>query len=443
MDKHIIPVVMPRWGMEMSEGEIVSLYVEEGLAVKAGETLFDVQTAKVTNSVETIKDGQVRKLLVVPGDVKTCGSLLAVIASGEVLDKDIEEFTLSYGSHSQQRVSPKEHPKDSGASQNMASNASSQQLDVSPPVRKLANKLEIDLGNIVGTGRGGKITAVDVKAAYQAEGRTGAEKNHKNTALTNRSDHRIDIADSEYPVVSRSSNRNQVLQKPIDQKELHQDIALSSMRKYIADKMTLSKTTAPHYRLVIDIRMDAVNRQKQLLNADLGISVSDFILKAISQALLANKSMNGHFLDDKIRLFRVVNLAFAVALPEGIVTPVIKNIQSLSLAEIAAHRKYLTDRARTNILKQEEMETATFTVSNLGPMGVKQFDAVIPLPQIGILAIGISEKRPILREDNLIFATLMTVSLSCDHRAIDGAMAAAFLGSLKSGLESPTRLVDC
>ncbi|MDR7403272.1 MAG: dihydrolipoamide acetyltransferase family protein [Armatimonadota bacterium] len=279
-------------------------------------------------------------------------------------------------------------------------------MKASPLARKLAEEHGIDLTQVRGTGPGGRITREDVEAAIAAAARPAAP-----------------APAADYEV-----------------------LPLTRIRQTIARRMTESTQQAPHFYITMEVVMDEALRLRQHLNQALGatppVSVNDLVLKAVALALRAHPALNSALVEGAIRRYRRVNLAVAVALPEGLIAPVVHDCDRLSLTEIAARTTELGERARSGRLRPEDYEGGTFTVSNLGMFGdVDSFAAIINPPHAGILAVGRALPRPVVRDGQIVPATTMKVTLSADHRVTDGAEAARFLAEVKRLLENPLLLV--
>jgi pyruvate dehydrogenase E2 component (dihydrolipoamide acetyltransferase) len=215
------------------------------------------------------------------------------------------------------------------------------------------------------------------------------------------------------------------------------------MRKTIAARLSESKQTIPHYRVSVDIEIDSLLAQRKYMNEELGhkLSVNDFVIKACACALQRVPEVNVQFTGDAIRQFEQVDISMAVAIDGGLITPVIRNVGSKSLPQIAAQARDLAQRAQAGTLGVDEFQGGTFSISNLGMFGIDQFDAIINLPQAAILAVAAGKKQAVVRNDHIVPATVMRVSLSSDHRAIDGAVAAQFLQALRGFLENPASML--
>ncbi|MFT6757425.1 MAG: pyruvate dehydrogenase E2 component (dihydrolipoamide acetyltransferase), partial [Chitinophagales bacterium] len=275
--------------------------------------------------------------------------------------------------------------------------ADDSRIAATPVARRIAAKLDINLHDVTPTGSRGRVNKDDIERAA--------------VALTG-------VAD-------------------------FSEEKLSGMRKTIAARLTESKQTIPHYRVSVDIEIDSLLSQRKYMNEELGhrLSVNDFVIKACASALVKVPDVNVQFTGETIRRFEQVDISMAVAIEGGLITPVIRNVANKGLPQIAAEAKDLAERAQNGSLSIDEFQGGTFSVSNLGMFGVDQFDAIINLPQAAILAIAAGKKKPVVRGDNIVAATVMRVSLSSDHRAIDGAVAATFLQALKGFLENPASML--
>jgi pyruvate dehydrogenase E2 component (dihydrolipoamide acetyltransferase) len=302
-------------------------------------------------------------------------------------------------------------------------------LKVSPLARKLAAEKKVDLHEVRGSGPGGRIVQRDI-LNFVPSG-AGAEKAHgsPSVGLEKRSEKKE--APAPLPVLATRTATGA--------KEV---IPLTKIRETIAKRLQQSKQNIPHFYETIDIDAEQLSKLRERMNKTLEktgvrLSVGDFVAKAVATALTQHRVLNSHFNGTEVTQFADVNLGMAVALPNGLIVPVLRNINQMGLAEIRVRSADLVDRARMQKLKQDEMTGATFTVSNLGTYGVREFSAIINPPEVGILAIGGAEKRPVVRGDQLVARTMMTVTLSADHRVVDGAAAAEFLRTLKALLEEP------
>lgn len=386
-DIHALTV--PKWGIEMQEGTVTGWRAEENAPVTKGQELIDIETDKIVNTLEAPYSGVLRRRLVEEGDTLKVGALLGVIADGATTDADIDAFVAAF------KPADASFAFDDAVA--AAAPAPAGKANVSPAAARRAKELGVDVARVTGTGRGGRISSEDVEKFAAGQGGAAAP-----------ADLSCDV------------------------------IPFSATRRTIARRLVESKQQIPHFYLSIEVEMDAALEKRRLLQAaGTRVSINDLVLHASARALQAVPDCNIHVTDGEVRRFRHVNLAFAVATDRGLMTPVIARAETLSLPELAAATRQLGLRARAGELTREQVEQGTFTVSNLGMAGITEFVAVINPPQGGILAVG--SLRPQLVPDGpgTRVAQVMKVTLSCDHRAIDGALGAAWLKQFRDSLQAP------
>jgi pyruvate dehydrogenase E2 component (dihydrolipoamide acetyltransferase) len=435
-------ITMPQLSDTMTEGTIVKWLKKEGDKIKSGDVVAEVETDKATMEMEAFEGGTLAYLAAREGEKVPVGKPLAVLATG---DERPAEIKKQYASGAGQNTTnsgqapaatadkPRAAPagkaaQPAPASTTVAVPVSSpapaphghnghDRLRVSPLARRMAAERGIDLKGVNGSGPNGRIVQQDI-LDYQPPKPAAARGGAKRSGPAP-----IDLS----PKI------------PAGQTE---QIPLTKMRSVIAQRLQQSKQTIPHFYETIDIDVQdlsdlRVQMNRALESQGIRLSLGDLIAKGVTHALLVHPALNAHFKDDMITRHGDVNLGMAVALDEGLIVPVLRGINHLSLRDIRQKSDDLVDRARKQNLKQNEMTGATFTVSNLGTFGLREFVAVINPPEVGILAIGAAEPRPVVRNGQIVPRLMMSVTLSADHRAVDGATAAGFLQTLKAILEGP------
>lgn len=427
------PILMPALSPTMEEGTLARWLKKEGDNIRSGDVIAEIETDKATMEVEAVDEGILAKILIADGseNVKV-NSLIAIIAEEGDSDADVEAILQSNSSTSPAQNIAKEEtsapsPSASKAAPAAAPQASSKgRIFASPLARRIAANEGLDVASITGTGPYGRIVKKDVEAAL-----SGATKT---TAPLEQS--------AEAPKAEKTKT---ALGLPSDLP--YEDIPNSGMRKTIASRLTESKHEVPHYYVSIDCELDALLELRKTLNAQspsengFKISVNDMIIKAAALALKDVPDMNVAWGGDFIRRFGQADIAVAVATEGGLITPIVKNAGSKGLSTISNEMKDLASRARDGKLAPSEYQGGTFTISNLGMFGTKQFQAIVNPPAAGILAIGAGEKRPVVKNDALAIATVMTVSLSADHRSTDGAVGALFIKAFKKYIENPLAMM--
>jgi pyruvate dehydrogenase E2 component (dihydrolipoamide acetyltransferase) len=412
-------VVMPALSPSMTEGTVVKWLKKEGDEVKQGEVIAEVETDKATMDLESFDSGFLKKIVFGPGSKVPVNSLIAVLgAKDEVIDEAFfaakKPATVAAPAEAPvlAAATPAKAPLPSAVS-NPVSRANGR-VKASPLAKKVAAEMGLSISYITGTGPGGRIIKRDVFASKNSGSGSGGW--------------------GIYP------------SGPIAKDER---ISLSNMRQTIARRLQESKSQIPHFYLEVEVDVDALLETRQSLNKafeklpqPIKLSPNDFVLKAVAEALRKVPSVNASYEGDSIRQFGNVGLAFAVAIPNGLITPVIQDAQNKSLKQIADEVKSLAARAREGKLKPEEYTTGTITVSNLGMYGVDRFQAIVNPPQAAILAVGATVKKPVVnKQGQIVVGQRMSLTLSCDHRVVDGAVGAEFLAELKRLLETPALLL--
>ena len=389
-------VKLPRLGQGMESGTIVKWLKSEGEPVEKGDPLYELDTDKVTQEVEAEATGVLLKIAVSEGEVPVGRTIGFIGAKDESVPEVAAELNAAPAPAAVEPVS--EAAAAPVAAPVAAATTVNGRIKASPLARRIARERGIDLAQLSGTGPDGRIVAVDVTSA----GKIG--------------------------VVEPEIRFGEPTRLP-----------LSNVRKTIARRLTQA-WTVPAFQLTVDVDMtradELVHKQREL-NPGVRITVTDLLTKVCAQALMRHRDMNVQYVEDELLFFPSADIGIAVAAPQGLVVPVIRYAQTLPLAEIANVRGDLVSRAREAKLRQQDLDGGTFTISNLGMFGVDQFIAVLNPPQASILAVGQTREQVVPRDGELHVLPLMTMTLTCDHRAVDGATGAEFLGTIKAFLEDP------
>ncbi|MFJ6088207.1 2-oxo acid dehydrogenase subunit E2 [Streptomyces sp. NPDC092369] len=407
--------------------------VPEGASFHAGDALMIVETDKAEVDVPATADGTLIKALVPTGTEVEVGSPIAVIgAPGEEVG-DLNDLLAGLGIAGPTEAKPavrREVPEAEPTTESTASSdtalPANGRIFSSPLARRLAREAGIDIGTIQGTGPGGRVVRDDV-----------------NAAITNRPPQPAPTADDPTPAapslppsVSRST--------PPSVGAAFEVVPHSRIRRAIAGRLAESKQTAPHFYVKGQIRVGELLALRQQVNADgdVKISVNDLLIKAIAKAHAQVPEMNVIWTSDAVHRFHTVDVSVAIATEGGLVTPVLRAVESLSLSAISAQVRAFSEQARHGALRQSDLEGGSITISNLGMYGVEEFSAIINPPQAAILAVGTTTRTPVVAEDgNLEAADVMTLTLSADHRPVDGALAARWFAALRESVEKPVRLL--
>ena len=427
-----IEILMPALSPTMTEGNLTKWLKKEGDEVHSGDVLAEIETDKATMEYEAVDDGRVGKILVPEGaqGIKVNQPIALLLGEGEdasVLEKFSEAApqpaTVSAPPTAAEPAAvarPAGPPPPNGNGRIFAS----------PLARRMAQHAGLDLGTITGSGPQGRIVKADVEAALSVV--RGAPSPAPTRPL---------VAPPA-PVPSGALSKERVL--ALAGNPPYTERPLTAMRRVIARRLTESKQTVPHFYLTVDCEIDELLKIRAELNArsdSYRISINDFVIRATALALRQIPAANASWSDEAILLWDSVDVAVAVALEDGLIAPIVKNADRKGLATIANETKDLTVRARAGKLKLEEFQGGTFSISNLGMFGVRDFAAVINPPHGGILAVGSGEQRPVVKNRALSIATVMSCTLSCDHRAVDGAVGAQFLAAFKKLVEDPLTML--
>tara|TARA_B110001452_G_scaffold31994_1_gene24979 strand:- start:7469 stop:9202 length:1734 start_codon:yes stop_codon:yes gene_type:complete len=576
MTQNIKAINMPKWGMEMSEGDVTAWHASIGDQISVGDDLIDVETSKIVNTVTSPESGILRAIVADPGETCAVGDLLGVLASADTSDEDIKAFIASRSAGTvakeaepapivQEQAPAVAEPvqeialaapiapiaamvsSEATAMATLADGDDDSAVAASPVARRLAEEYGVNLNNISGTGRHGRVSKSDLESAITAAGGVVASvgsvqalgltdsksladgvddsnvsaspvarrlaieygvnlnnisgtgrhgrvsKSDLENAVTaaggelirtnNTANTVVKLGDDSHikatPVARRlaeelginllecrvSGDRGRVCKADVEAVAAHKNkplapstdtsdpVAIESpfesevltgMRKTIAGRLQSSKQTAPHFRVQIDAEIDAllaVRKQINAANSAAKVSVNDFMVKACAAALMQVPAINVQFDGEQVKYFKDADISVAVAVADGLITPIVSSANRKGLIAISEEVRDLATRAKINRLKPSEFLGGSFCISNLGMFGIKQFDAIINPPQGAILAVGAGEKRPVVKEGQLSIATVVSLTLSSDHRIIDGAVAAQFMSVLKGYLEQPATML--
>jgi pyruvate dehydrogenase E2 component (dihydrolipoamide acetyltransferase) len=443
----ITKVHMEALSPTMEEGQIVRWLKSEGDDVANGDILAEIETDKATMELVARGDGVLRIVMLPEGGTAPVGDVIAVIAGA---DEDISEFEGRAGSagagdqgagdEAEAAQPSAEGEVDASAPTSADSDAQPEspptpdggpdgRIKASPLARRLAEEAGLDLSGIPGSGPGGRVVKRDVE-----EAREGAAASPEPAAPAPKASAARPSAPAPEPWSDAGAN------------EGYEEVKVSQMRKTIAKRLTESLSPVPHFFLTVEVDMSRVLEARKTLNQVVEadgdrISVNDFIIKATAGALRRHPSCNAAWHGDTIRRFQHVHVGVAVAVEDGLITPVIKHADRKGLVQISREVKELAGRARQKKLQPDEYTGSTFSISNLGMFGIREFTAIINPPEAGILAIGETKEIPVVEDGDVVVRPRMRVTMSCDHRVIDGATGAEFMATLRAMLEEPSAIL--
>jgi pyruvate dehydrogenase E2 component (dihydrolipoamide acetyltransferase) len=452
-------ILMPALSPTMEEGKLARWLVKEGQQVKAGDVIAEIETDKATMEVEAVDEGKVSKLLVAEGTegVRVNTPIAVLVAEGESAEAAPPRKAAmppsspaQGGKGGEQRSTtgvgspPIPTPSARGGGQagvamvaphaTPGGNARGR-IFASPLARRLAKEAGFDLAALSGSGPRGRIVKSDVEAAA----RNGAARAARGTAMT--------ALPTAAVTAPPGFSDDKIL--ALFEKGSYEVVPHDNMRRVIARRLTVAKQTIPHYRLTVDCRIDELLRARERMNAvapkdgprAYKLSVNDFAIKALALALAQVPAANATWTEGGTLRHKYSDVGVAVAIEGGLFTPIVRHAELKSLSEISNEMRDLAERARKRRLAPHEYQGGTTSISNLGMYGIKSFDAVINPPHATILAIGMAEKRAVVVGDTVEVATLVSCTLSCDHRVVDGAVGAALLNAFKSFIEDPVRML--
>ena len=436
-------VIMPKLSPTMEEGQLSRWLKKEGDQVSMGEPLAEIDTDKATMEMQALTSGVLRKILIQEGESAPLGQMIAII--GEP-DEDISALANQAPAAAKSAETPAAEPttappagqpNDStpatppptaappaqGNGQQPPKGDGGGRLIVSPLAARMAAEAGVDLKSITGSGPGGRIIKRDVEDLISGSAQTAEASPQRQL---------------------RAVEPGARPQQPPGQPSTYHDEPASEMRRTIARRLVTSLGPVPHFFLTIEIEMDRAAEMRAGINAidpELKLSINDIIIKVAAAALIQHPQVNASFQDKAVRYYDHADIGVAVAIEDGLITPIIRSADQKSLSQIAGEVRDLAERARNRKLKPEEYMGATFSISNLGMFGIDEFTAVINPPEGAILAVGAMTPKAVVRDNQVVVRQMMHVTMSCDHRVIDGATGAKFLQTFKKILENPLLLV--
>ena len=420
-----IEILMPALSPTMTEGKLAKWLKKEGEAVKSGDVIAEIETDKATMEMEAVDEGTLGKILVPEGTekVQVNQPIATLLVDGESAGAAKPAPAVAAPPPKVEAPKPVAAAPAPVAPKPVAAPApkSGDRVFASPLAKRIAANAGLDLVGLAGSGPQGRIVKSDVEQAI-ASG--GARKPAP-----------IAAAKAATPVPSTAVP---------DFGQPYKDVPNSGMRKTIARRLVEAKSTIPHFYLTIDCVIDDLLKLRKDINekgGDYKVSVNDFIIKASALALRKVPQANASWTDEAIRLYDNVDISVAVSTPEGLITPIVRNADKKGLGAISNEVKDLAARAKAKKLKLEEFQGGGFSVSNLGMFGIKEFSAIINPPQVCILAVGKADQRPIVKNGALAIANVMTCTLSCDHRVVDGAVGAEFMQAFQALIENPLQML--
>lgn len=514
----IFDIQIPTWGLAMEEGTITQWLVSEGDSLSKGQEICEIETSKIANVLEAHKAGIVRRILAHEGATLPCQAPIAICAPESASDADVDAYIASLGQATSSAASAGTSVEEAvpdkvveptpvaAAPAPAAASATSYDIPESlkrgdddskvlamPRARKLAASLAINLNQVTGTGRGGRISVDDVnKAITDAGGSVAGGRASAPVAATSGGSGADDSQVNATPIARRlakqlgvnlndcqaTGSRGRVAKSDVEAAAARlgktppaaasapaasappkgasvadasagnetEEQPYTGIRKVIGDRLLASKHSAPHVRVGLDCDLGNLLALRKMINDDapqVKLSVNDFVIKAVAMALVENPAVNVQFDEEKavIRRFKNAEVAVAVAVEDGLITPIVKNANLKSVSEISNEMRTLVTKAKAGTLTLDEFQGGTFSVSNLGMFGIVSFDSIINPPQCAILSVGAGEQRVVVRNGEPTVATEMSLVLTFDHRAIDGATAAVFMQSLKKYIETPALMI--
>ncbi|MCE2574696.1 pyruvate dehydrogenase complex dihydrolipoamide acetyltransferase [Komagataeibacter sp. FNDCR2] len=421
-----INILMPALSPTMKEGKLARWLKAEGDSIASGDVIAEIETDKATMEVEAVDEGVMGRILIPEGTegVAVNAPIAILVAQGE----SVPDAPTPAAAPAAQAAAATASPASASPAPAVAASPAApvaatpggSRIFASPLARRIAAQKGIDLATLKGSGPNGRIVRRDVEQAVQAPPAAAAAAPAPRAA----------------PVAAVAAGG-------------YESVPHSSMRKVIARRLTEAKSTIPHFYVEMDVQLDALLALRSQMNAaspadgpgSYKISVNDMLIKAVAVTLRRVPKVNVSYTEDAVLVYNDVDISVAVSIPDGLITPIVRQADTKSLRQISLETRDLVARARAGKLKPEEFQGGTFSISNMGMYGVKSFSAIINPPQAAILAIAAAERRPVVRDDGITIATVLTVTLSVDHRVVDGALAAEWVSAFRTVVENPMSLV--
>lgn len=430
-----VNIEMPKLSDTMTEGTLLRWHKKVGDRVEIGDIIAEVETDKATMEMEAFDEGVLTAIHVPAGGKALIGTVLGVLDGS---DADLAPIAVAATPASES--TPPVITQVAAAAAAPLAHAAGERIKSSPLARKIAESLHVDLSQIAGSGPGGRIVRKDVESASKSPAVVSAPTALSQSAAANA------LAAASKARVSSAAAAAPTPILPVS-KEGDQIIELSSLRKIIASRLLTSKQTIPHFYLHVEAdASQLMSLRKQINDQAAGTtgnkySVNDFIMKALINATMAVPAINSSFAGDHIVRYGSVGLSVAIAIDDGLVTPVVKNAETKSLLQISREVKDFAVRAKDRKLRPDEFDGGTITISNLGAWGIESFDAIVNPPQAAILSVGAVIEKPVVKNGQIVIGQQINLGLSCDHRVVDGAIGAAFLSEVKKLIESPALML--
>ncbi|MFC6096550.1 pyruvate dehydrogenase complex dihydrolipoamide acetyltransferase [Flavobacterium qiangtangense] len=433
LPKGVIVVTMPRLSDTMTDGTVATWLKKVGDKIAEGDILAEIETDKATMEFESFNSGTLLEIGIQEGESAPVDSVLAIIGpEGTDVSGIAENFKKGGASakeekaetKSEEKSESKEEPKKDDSKKEEAKEetietvSDGKRIFISPLAKKIAEEKKINISQVKGTGENGRIVKSDIENFKPAEAQAPKEAGKSESASTVK------------PFVAAGEASSE-------------EIKNSQMRKVIAKRLSESKFTAPHYYLTIEVAMDSAMASRNTINSlpDTKVSFNDMVIKACAMALKKHPKVNSQWKEDVTVIHHHVHIGVAVAVEDGLVVPVLKFADQLSLTQIGGNVRDVAGRAKNKKLQPAEMEGSTFTVSNLGMFGITEFTSIINQPNSAILSVGAIVEKPVVRNGQIVVGNTMKVTLACDHRTVDGATGAQFLQTLRQYLENPVTML--